>query len=127
MHRKPTEDEVETAQSTPGPWRIADLNKQGMFNNDGSGVVLAGDNDDSVRICTVAAHSPAKRGKGHELDCSVREANARLIAAAPDLLRTSQAVLRWYAAHGKSTPDDTWTPELAKLHAAVSRATSLAD
>lgn len=70
---------------TPGPWR---LSKLGFAENDGSIPVLSATEGDETakRICTVSFQSKAKRGEAYRTPCADRDANARLIAAAPELL-----------------------------------------
>jgi hypothetical protein len=71
---------------TPGPWRFAEVHKFGLYPNDGSVVILAGDQAEPQSVATVAAHADFKRGQGHSLtDDPARDANAHLIAAAPAL------------------------------------------
>lgn len=53
-----------------------------MLNNEGQAIVMQGDK----RIAVVDSHSKVKRGEGHKSECEIRDANARLIAATPDLL-----------------------------------------
>ena len=81
---------------TPGPWRfreyaqdadkIAQLREVGMqptraLSNEGGAYVVA----ENVRVAVVDIQSEFKRGRGHESVCAERDANARLIAAAPTL------------------------------------------
>jgi len=80
------------AKATPGPWWPApDRHGILMLNNNGSRTVMAGEADDALPVCEVGAHIQCKRGTGHRADCPVREANARLISAAPDLLAALKA------------------------------------
>lgn len=80
---------------TPGPWsfkpfggtdaEIAELQQMGlkplrMIMNNGAVAVTHADG----RICEVDCQSPYKRGAGHLAECEERDANARLIAAAPE-------------------------------------------
>jgi hypothetical protein len=72
----------------PGPWRVAQIHVEtGMAMNGGEWAVMHGDinDDDGGRVCVVDAQTPFKRGKGHQHDCDIRNANANLIAAAPEL------------------------------------------
>jgi hypothetical protein len=64
----------------------------------------------------VDCQTPFKRGEGWQSECAVREANARLIAAAPDLLDAIKPLLALLE------PVETLgllaAPELEKLNAA---------
>lgn len=88
---------------TPGPWtsdiflgtddHIQELRKHGMeptqaLTNDGSRFVMAGEQ----RVALVDCQSKYKRGEGYKAQCAERDANARLIKAAPDLLEVLQEV-----------------------------------
>ena len=85
------------AQHTPGPWsyqryfqggadleqiRSLGLEPTRRLTNDGQAFVMAA----SKRVALVDCQVSFKRGKGYQTDCAEREANARLIAAAPELL-----------------------------------------
>jgi hypothetical protein len=61
--------------------RAAGIEPIRFINNDGSVPVTSED----TRICTVDCQMPFKRGQGHRAECEQRDANARLIAAAPDM------------------------------------------
>lgn len=63
---------------TPGPWRVSQI---GLSNNGGRAVV----NDKGI-ICMASCHTPYKRSAGWKSKCQIRDGNAALIAAAPDLL-----------------------------------------
>ena len=60
------------SKHTPGPWIIE---AQGIYANGGN-----------KRVATAMSHE-------HEIDWPTTKANARLIAAAPELLETLQAAL----------------------------------
>ena len=87
---------------TPGPWYVSQVG----LTNGGDRPITTEDG----RICTVDCQTPFKRGEGWQSECDVREANARLIAAAPEtaaerdrlkevnaeLLAALKALLIWY-------------------------------
>ena len=91
------------SKHTPGPWefsiygqepemiektRAAGIEPVRMLTNEGQAVVTA----NHGQVALVACQSEYKRGKGHLAECSERDANARLIAAAPDLLAALEAL-----------------------------------
>ena len=85
---------------TPGPWRFkkyaaTEASREKMkalgmnieadqlaVGNDGEAYVMS----ETGRIAQVDCRMEFKRGKGHLTECPEREANARLIASAPDML-----------------------------------------
>ena len=83
-NNQPIADAERVEAFTPGPWRLSSLK---FANNDGSIPVLFGDpdSDDSGRIAMIDIQSKAKRGEAWRSKCPTRDANAQLIAAAPDL------------------------------------------
>jgi len=76
------------AQHTPGPWRVSTV---GLMNDGGRAVVA-----DDFRVAVVDCHTKFKRGEGWMAECDTRDANARLIAAAPDLLAALEKVANTY-------------------------------
>lgn len=58
--------------------------------NSGERIVMA----ESGRVALVDCQTPFKRGQGSTTECAVRDANARLIAAAPDLLAALKLAFR---------------------------------
>jgi len=79
-----------------------------ILSNDGAATIMGGPEDDRRPVARVECHAPFKRGQGHKSVCAERDANARLIAAAPDLLEACEA----FAAFERHTPDcancDEW-------------------
>jgi len=47
-------------------------------------------------VCKVLCHVDVKRGKGHLTQCDIRDANARLIASAPELLVALEKCKKWF-------------------------------
>jgi hypothetical protein len=91
---------------TSGPWqfreyslsdemlaeaRAAGIEPIRFINNDGSVPITANDS----RICVVDCQAEFKRNTGHRAECAERDANARLIAAAPDLLAALKKCLNF--------------------------------
>ncbi len=66
------------SKHTPGPWRVSSI---GLMN-DGSTPIAS----EYGQIARVTCFAEYRRGRGHDAECDVRDANARLIAAAPELL-----------------------------------------
>ena len=104
-----------TAKHTPAPWRVAKADK------DGAEVKAIA----SVAWCGVAASYSTVSGVTQHIDAAECDANARLIAAAPELLVSLEkciAVLedmdRCYAT--RLSPEDTAV--LAVARAVVARA-----
>jgi hypothetical protein len=73
---------------TPGPWTVSKTN---ILTNEGQRPVLQ-DREDPAHICFVTCQTDFKRGKGWQTECAERDANARLIASAPDLLAALKAL-----------------------------------
>jgi hypothetical protein len=124
-----------TTAHTPGPWIFrqwgltdevleqmtkAGINPVRMLTNSGAAAVTA----DDVQVATVNSQTPFKKGQGHLVDCPVRDANARLIAAAPELL---EALKELYAANTDTFNDEDYDkiePDslLGKARAAIAKA-----
>jgi hypothetical protein len=124
---------------TPGPWKfreyaqtdemLAEARSLGLeptryINNDGSVPVSAAE----TGICTVSCQTPFKRGSGHRAECDERDANARLIAAAPCLLEALQGVLwmaeEWFKHGGDETTfSDSYKESLDEARAVILKAT----
>lgn len=116
---------------TPGPWTFREFmgspeqvefgRKHGIepvpaLTNDGARIVMA----DGVRIGTVDSQTEFKRGKGHEVVCAERDANATLIAAAPELLAALKDAARWINLLPAEIRDGSIMPE--KLAEVIARA-----
>lgn len=84
------------SKHTPGPWAIRfyatddspeELARLGLkpvrLLDNAGGMAVSTENG---RIALVECQASYKRGQGHAAECAERDANARLIAAAPDLL-----------------------------------------
>ena len=93
-------------QHTPGPWHIcevsAGLNRSPLIR-DAQGMALA----------------EAFRPNNSQASHINRDANARLIAAAPELLAALQAALPFWAR------TESFGPELALARAAIAKATGV--
>ena len=74
--------------ATPGPWAISELHANGLFGNNGEAFVSTAD----YRVAAVDCHAKFKRGEGYRAKCGERDANARLIASAPDLLAALESI-----------------------------------
>lgn len=94
---------------TPGPWTADKLQDQSAFNIFMQGYGSAGA---SVHHCSNATNC---------MGSLEVEANARLIAAAPELLAALQALADAVQTFTNATPAD-WS-ELAKANAAIAQAT----
>ena len=106
-------------KSTPGPWV---LSKIGFRTNDGAAPVMAPDPDlGEKRVALVDCQTRFKRGQGWKAECAEREANARLIAAAPELLEA----LVYLVGESDDSMDAEYNPHaapLAKARAAIAKA-----
>ncbi len=89
-----------TTQHTPGPWFV-----NGPWN------IQA---DTHTEIPVIVAHITPMRGEW----ASAREANATLIAAAPDLLAALQRSLNWLSSYPGGLAHNTWE----QAHAAIAKA-----
>lgn len=101
---------------TPGPWEF-DPENYGVCNHPGYGILDA--NRDSLRVTV------------HERDLSGRvyssaASNARLIAAAPDLLEACKLVVEYYPAFehlGDCEARELSAIAIKTCHAAIAKAT----
>lgn len=84
------------AQHTPGPWRNHDFKDK--RHNEYAVMSETGHQDDggAVKVCSVWA------GRKNHVGWAVGEANARLIAAAPELLDELRSILTNYRTDGAS-------------------------
>jgi hypothetical protein len=106
----------EQTKHTPGEWRIAELHAQGLYLNDGGINILT----DSGSVCTVHLQVSAKRGEAYKAKDPERDANARLIAAAPDLLYALQQIVSDLPSNR-----DWLSPDLERAaRAAIAKATN---
>lgn len=97
-----TEHEEHLARHTPGPWRF--------IPDDGTGTLPA-----------VLANQVTAAGNFYVCQCNV-EADARLIAAAPDLLAECKRLL-WLLDNARVPGEITQTPEaIEQLRAVVAQA-----
>lgn len=103
-----TETHPTTDQITPGPWWLekrssGGLNVQAKHRGEGS----------SYCVASVNFHEPP-----HD------EANARLIAAAPELLHALELLYKEMVLSGNATSKDYgWTPAIAASQEAIRKAT----
>ncbi len=102
------------AKHTPGPW-TADRMFLGNSKDRRSGFTVNGPDAEPlpVRICDIRC-SP-------EAGFAVSEANARLIAAAPDLLGALNSMLRAFE-YGKATSFAEWEMSADFARAAIAKA-----
>ena len=77
---------LSTAKHTPGPWEA-----RRALTNDGQQPIVGADR----RVALADSQTDFKRGQGWNHDCAEREANAQLIAAAPDMLEALIAIREW--------------------------------
>ena len=108
------------AKHTPGPWEWSD--KYRTADSERNTWSLLGDGGYGILSCDGDENSPQSLGKSGE-------ANARLIAAAPDLLEAAKLVIAWYEAEDDHSKADFYqrmdmcrTSEAA-LRAAIAKAT----
>ena len=109
---------MDDVKHTPGSWVVS---KIGLMNDGGRPVVT-----DDVRVAIACAITePSKARDAWQHNCPEREANARLIAAAPDML---EALIRfrakvYNAAIAQGMAHDWATDACAMADAAIAKAT----
>jgi hypothetical protein len=98
------------ARHTPGPWYVEpEKHFQGLHHVAGRGPVVRDTNDKEIVRCLAGP----------------KEANACLIAAAPDLLAAAYAALNYIAECGREddgSPSEIAAPVEADLRAAIRKA-----
>ncbi len=98
---------------TPGPWRLSGT--QPRWSDPGQGAVVADEPTGHDDVENLAAYG------GHLVAESIaRAANARLIAAAPDLLAACEAVCLWFDVDSTEFNRDM---AVAAARAAIAKAT----
>lgn len=105
------------AKHTPGPWTYEGDHTHRQFNIRMLGHLI-GTRDEAKHICTVnnlPPHVLANR------DAVTAEANARLIAAAPELLAALESAQAWIARAGY-TDRDKWQSVQEQARAAIAKA-----
>lgn len=98
------------AQYTPGPWTYESDHTHRQFNIRMLGHLI-GTRDEAKHICTInnlPSHVLANR------DPSIAEANARLIAAAPDLLEALEDLVNSFEKHRPKAYWDAARTAIAK-------------
>ena len=128
---------MKEATHTKGPWEFAIyglepemIEKQRQagiepirtLTNEGQAPIMGGGDDDRRRVALVDCQADYKRGQGYKAECAERDANARLIAAAPDLLEVSERMLAWceyWVAQLKTDPDQDI---ITAMRAAIAKA-----
>ena len=70
---------MEKTKHTPGPWKAKTVKALGIYAN----------NDQQIAV----VHNEMPRGGRRQDDYNIEEANARLIAAAPDLLEAAKVLI----------------------------------
>jgi hypothetical protein len=99
---------------TPGPWyaRLGPFN----YTNSGQRPIMSGPDDDlnAKQIALVSTQAERKRSTRYDAPDEERDANARLLAAAPDLLDALRRVMA-EADFGDETLAD-------QCHAAIAKA-----
>lgn len=123
-----------STKHTPAPWtfspffgtpeKIAEMRKFNMEptraqTNEGQVFIMAAD----TRVALVDAHTKFKRGEGYKGVCEERDANARLIAAAPELLEALKNILAFMDKVVPPRDDEADGPMISAARAAIAKAT----
>ena len=95
---------------TPGPWM---LGRSGNLTNQGQRPIVSAD-EDGLRIALVDLQSETVRKNAWQADDPEREANAALIAAAPELLEALEKIYD-LADLEPDAPDDSKREALADI------------
>lgn len=82
---------------TPGPYFAGKY-----ITDDGQRTIMANP-DDPIRIALIDPQTPYKRGHGWQLECSTRDANTQLLAAAPAMLAALSYATCWATGYIHST------------------------
>lgn len=102
---------------TPGPWKIIDKNYHASIIN--PGIDAAGGKISVVLVSVSPNELSGISGK----DDQEREANAKLISAAPDLLEALHELLLFVQQSGLKIPIAVSTAPIGKARAAIKKAT----
>lgn len=118
---------------TPGPWRFqvyamhdddverakqVGIEPTRLLTNDGMATVSAPADDGPKPVARIVCHTPYKRGTGYKVDCAERDANAHLIAAAPDMYQA----LKDLVSADRDTLNDDASPIWGQIAAALAKA-----
>lgn len=124
---------------TPGPWDFPlypmdeaqrleaeslGISVARFTHNDGAVSVMAGSDDDRKPVAHALCQTGFKRGEGYKTICDERDANARLMAAAPDLFDALRSLLSLCEAGGVPF-DEPGRPTVNAARAALSRASQV--
>lgn len=126
---------------TPGPWAISIIGgeespapeglteaqrqrwdaimaqqRRPFRHNDGSFNIIAGQGDERFPVATAVLRVEKKRGQSHTIEDPEAEANARLIAAAPELLEA----LKETVAQLRQSPI-AWADPILKAEAVIAK------
>lgn len=94
-----------TAKFTQGVWSVS---KVGLTNDGGRPVVT-----DEKRVAVVDCQTEVRKRDAWQAECEERDANARLIAAAPGLYEALENLLKLYQSAPRETTSEEIIAELA--------------